>query len=113
MRELVSGQSQLLTTIERTGRRKSSSFLVAMQALRDPRSAGSRALGQLETARHWGREVAFDEDQSRMRIGCAQPNMATLRRMALRLLERDSTATLEAQPTANGLAGPQPASATS
>lgn len=44
---------------------------------------------QIENALHWVLDVVFDEDQSRIRIGYAQQNLAMLRRAALGLLKRD------------------------
>ena len=40
---------------------------------------------------HWHMDVSFAEDQSRARTGFAAENLATLRRLALNLLKRDTT----------------------
>jgi predicted transposase YbfD/YdcC len=40
---------------------------------------------------HWHMDVTFAEDQSRARTGFAAENLATLRRLALNLLKRDTT----------------------
>jgi len=40
---------------------------------------------------HWIMDVCFREDQSRARTGYAAENLATLRRLALNLLQRDKT----------------------
>jgi predicted transposase YbfD/YdcC len=39
----------------------------------------------------WGLDVAFREDQSRIRAGHAAQNMATARRLALSLLEQEDS----------------------
>jgi len=40
---------------------------------------------------HWIMDVCFGEDQSRVRTGYAAENLATLRRLALNLLKRETT----------------------
>ncbi|MCG5075725.1 transposase, partial [Paraburkholderia tagetis] len=40
---------------------------------------------------HWVLDVAFGEDQCRVRVENAAQNFAILRRMALNLLKRDTT----------------------
>jgi predicted transposase YbfD/YdcC len=47
---------------------------------------------QIENELHWVLDVVFDEDQSRIRIGYAQQNLALLRRIALSLLKQDRSA---------------------
>lgn len=44
---------------------------------------------RIENHLHWVLDVAFDEDQSRVRTGYADQNFALLRRMALGLLKQD------------------------
>jgi predicted transposase YbfD/YdcC len=46
---------------------------------------------QIENALHWVLDVVFDEDQSRVRMGYAQQNLALLRRVALSVLKQDTT----------------------
>ncbi len=46
----------------------------------------------IEKSLHWVLDVAFGEDQCRVRIGHAAHNFAILRRFALNLLRRESTA---------------------
>jgi predicted transposase YbfD/YdcC len=45
----------------------------------------------IENKLHWVMDVCFREDQSRARTGYAAENLATLRRLALNLLKRDTT----------------------
>ena len=45
----------------------------------------------IENRMHWVVDVAFQEDQRRIRAGHAAQNMATVRRFALSLLEQDDT----------------------
>jgi predicted transposase YbfD/YdcC len=45
----------------------------------------------VENQLHWVLDVQFGEDQSRARSGHAAENLATLRRLALNLLKRDTT----------------------
>ena len=46
----------------------------------------------IENGLHWVLDVAFREDESRVRIGNAPENLALLRRMALTLLREEKTA---------------------
>ena len=45
----------------------------------------------VENKLHWVLDVCFGEDQSRARAGYAAENLATLRRLALNLLQREKT----------------------
>jgi predicted transposase YbfD/YdcC len=45
----------------------------------------------VENKVHWVMDVCFQEDQSRARTGYAAENLATLRRLALNLLKKDTT----------------------
>jgi predicted transposase YbfD/YdcC len=45
----------------------------------------------VENQLHWVLDVQFNEDQSRARVGYAAENLATLRRLALNLLKRETT----------------------
>jgi len=45
----------------------------------------------IENQLHWVLDVAFDEDQSRIRTGYADQNFAALRRLAISLLTRDTS----------------------
>ena len=44
----------------------------------------------IENSLHWTLDMAFREDESRIRTGRAQESMAALRRIALALLKRDT-----------------------
>jgi predicted transposase YbfD/YdcC len=63
------------------------------------RPAAARGLQQaprshwgVENALHWVLDMAFREDESRIRTGHAAHNLSILRRMALNLLRRETTA---------------------
>ena len=45
----------------------------------------------IENKMHWVLDVAFGEDQSRIRAGHAAQNMATVRRLALNLLKQEES----------------------
>ena len=47
---------------------------------------------QIENGLHWVLDVAFDEDQSRIRKDHVPQNMAVLRHMAINLLKRERSA---------------------
>jgi predicted transposase YbfD/YdcC len=48
---------------------------------------------QIENNLHWSLDVSFREDESRVRIGHAQENLAAVRKLALTLLRREPTGT--------------------
>ena len=50
-----------------------------------------RSHWRIENSLHWVLDVAFREDDSRVRIGHAQENLAAVRKMALALLRREPT----------------------
>lgn len=60
----------------------------------DPARIGQavRAHWGIENGLHWVLDVAFREDDSRVRTGHAAENLAVLRRLALTLLQREATA---------------------
>lgn len=47
--------------------------------------------GRVENKGHWVMDVCFREGQSRARAGYAAENLATLRRLTLNLLKRETT----------------------
>ena len=53
---------------------------------------GVRSHWGIENALHWVLDMAFREDESRIRTGHAAHNMSILRRLALNLLRRETTA---------------------
>ena len=52
---------------------------------------GTRAHWGVENNVHWILDVVFDEDASRIRTGHAQQNLATLRRIAINMLNQEQT----------------------
>jgi predicted transposase YbfD/YdcC len=48
----------------------------------------------IENELHWVLDVVFNEDQSRIRQGCAAENAGILRKLALSVLRQDTTSTL-------------------
>jgi predicted transposase YbfD/YdcC len=55
-------------------------------------NAAIRAHWAIENQLHWVLDIAFREDDSRVRTGYAAHNLAVLRRLALSLLRREQTA---------------------
>jgi predicted transposase YbfD/YdcC len=54
-------------------------------------AAAVRSHGEIENRLHWVLDVAFREDDCRVRLGHAAENFAVLRRIALNLLRQDQT----------------------
>ena len=53
--------------------------------------AATRGHWGIENSVHWVLDIAFREDESRVRKGNGAENLATLRRMALNLLKHETT----------------------
>ena len=53
---------------------------------------GVRAHWGIENSVHWVLDIAFREDESRVRTGNASENLATTRHIALNLLKNEKTA---------------------
>jgi predicted transposase YbfD/YdcC len=67
-------------------------YFLSSLTLDAPRFARAvRSHWGVENQLHWVLDVQFGEDQSRARCGHAAENLATLRRLALNLLKRDTT----------------------
>lgn len=55
-------------------------------------AAASRSHWGIENQLHWSLDVAFHEDDSRIRAGHAPENMALIRKIALNLLTKETSA---------------------
>jgi len=51
-----------------------------------------RSHWQIENSLHWVLDIAFREDESRLRKGHGQTNLSVLRKLALNLLKQDTCA---------------------
>jgi len=69
-------------------------FISSLGADAEELLEATRTHWHIENKLHWVLDVAFDEDQSRIRSGHAQENMAILRRLALNLLQQEETSSL-------------------
>lgn len=70
-------------------------FLSSLPAALIARQAdGIRQHWRIENDLHWTLDMAFDEDQQRMRSGDAPANMALLNKIALNLLKQDKSCKL-------------------
>ena len=59
-----------------------------MPRIRNGSAVTSVTTGGVENSLHWVLDVAFNEDQSRARVGHAAENLAIVRRFALNLLRQ-------------------------
>lgn len=50
-----------------------------------------RAYGRVENSLHWALDIAFDEDQCRIRSGYAVENFVTIRKLASNVLENSKS----------------------
>lgn len=86
----VGGQKQ-----DQTSRRY---YITSLSELNGPRIAQLiRNHWSIENSQHWSLDMAFNEDQSRVRKDHGDENLAVLRRIALGLLRRDRTVKLGAK----------------
>ena len=66
-------------------------FLSSLPGDAERIARATRCHWTIENSLHWTLDMAFREDESRIRTGRAQESMAVLRRIALSLLKRDTT----------------------
>ena len=66
-------------------------YLSSLAGEAQPFAAAVRGHWGVENGLHWVLDVAFREDESRVRAGNAAENLALLRRMALNLLRQEQT----------------------
>ena len=66
-------------------------FISSRQGTAESFLGAKRAHWQVENGLHWVLDVAFREDESRVRKGDGAQNLSVLRRMALNLLKRETT----------------------
>jgi predicted transposase YbfD/YdcC len=67
-------------------------YLSSLAGEAQPFAEAVRGHWDIENGLHWVLDVAFREDESRVRIGNAPENLALLRRIALTLLRQERTA---------------------
>ncbi len=67
-------------------------YLVSLDGGVERFAQATRSHWGIENGLHWCLDVAFHEDDSRIRAGYAPQNMAVIRHMALNLLSRESSA---------------------
>jgi predicted transposase YbfD/YdcC len=72
--------------------REARSYLLSTRLRAHQFAEAVRSHWGIENQVHWLLDVAFHEDESRVRIGQAAENFAVLRRLALHLLKQDTTA---------------------
>ena len=66
-------------------------YISSLDADAETLLTATRRHWHIENRMHWVLDVAFQEDQSRIRTGHAAQNMAALRRLALSLLEQEDS----------------------
>lgn len=66
-------------------------FITSLPGSAKAVGAAIRAHWQIENGLHWVLDIAFREDESRVRVGHAPANLAVLRHIALNLLKQETT----------------------
>lgn len=69
--------------------RETSYYLSSLDGTVDALAAAVRGHWGIENTQHWVLDIAFREDESRVRVGHGAENLAVLRRMALNLIRLD------------------------
>jgi predicted transposase YbfD/YdcC len=72
-------------------------FISSLEADPEKLLEATRTHWHIENKMHWVLDVAFREDQSRIRMGNAAQNMSTVRRLALSLLEQEKSLSVGTQ----------------
>ncbi|HSR35331.1 MAG TPA: ISAs1 family transposase, partial [Anaerolineae bacterium] len=67
-------------------------FLSSLDGRAEQLLTATRSHWQIENSLHWALDIAFREDESRVRKDHGAQNLATLRHVALNLLKQETTA---------------------